>query len=92
MLVLEKLARQGSCRGCGGRPGRGLAGGVHLALLLFVFLVLALLDCLVASASLLYPAKCGRRRDSDCPCTDKGVQGRAPTSVHRQEPSGLGHT
>ena len=65
--------------------GKGLAGGVHLAPLLFVFLVLALLDCLVASASLLCPAKCGRIRGSDCPCTGKGVQSRAPTSVHRQD-------
>ena len=42
-MVLGKLPRQGSCRGRGGRSGKGLAGGVHLALLLFVSLVLALL-------------------------------------------------
>ena len=40
-LVLGKLPRQGSCRGREGRPGKGLAGGVHLALLLFMLLVLS---------------------------------------------------
>ena len=38
LLVLGKLPQQGSCRGRGGRPGKGLAGGARLALLLFVFL------------------------------------------------------
>ena len=95
-MALGKLPRQGSCRGCGGRSGKGLAGGVHFALLLFVSLVLALLcpssvplagallwySC--ASAPSLYPAKCGRRCGSDCPCTSRGVKRRAPTFVHRQ--------
>ena len=31
LLVLSKFPRQGSCRGRGGRPGKGLAWGVHLA-------------------------------------------------------------
>ena len=48
LLVLGKLPRQGSCRGCGGRPGKGLAGGAHLALLLFVFLAWRCSGCLVA--------------------------------------------
>ena len=43
MLALGELLRQGSCRGCGGCPSQGLARGVHLALLLFVSLFLALL-------------------------------------------------
>ena len=42
LLALGKLPWQGSCQGRGGRPGKGLAGGVHLALLLFVSLVLPL--------------------------------------------------
>ena len=48
LLALGKLPWQGSCRGCGGRPGKGLAEGVHLALLLFVFLAWRCSGCLVA--------------------------------------------
>ena len=32
LLASGELPRQGSCRGRGGCPGKGLAGGVHLAL------------------------------------------------------------
>ena len=48
LLVSGKLPQQGHCRGCGGRPGKGLAGGVHLAPLLFMFLAWHCSGCLVA--------------------------------------------
>ena len=81
LLVLGNLPRQGSCRGRGGRPGKGLPGGVHLVPLLFVSLVLALPWLSCAPAPLFCPAQCGRGRGSDCPCTSKGVKRRAPTFV-----------
>ena len=42
LLVLGKLPRQGSCRGRGGRPGKGLAGGSPSPSCSLVFLVYAL--------------------------------------------------
>ena len=54
--VLGKLPRQDSCRGRGGHPGKGLAGGVHLAPLLFVSLVLALPCLSRALVSLRLPS------------------------------------
>ena len=44
----------------GAAPDKGLVGGVHLALLLFMFLAWHCFDRLVALASLLCPAKCAR--------------------------------
>ena len=38
-----ELLRQGSCRGCRGCPGKGLAGGTCFVPLLFVVVALALL-------------------------------------------------
>ena len=55
-LVLGKLPRQGSCRGREGHPSKGLARGVHLAPLLFVFLILALPCSSCASVSLRLPS------------------------------------
>src|SRR3990170_3869771 len=70
-LVLGKLPRQGSCRGRGGRPGKGLAGGACLTPLLFSAsgLGVALFGLCFGFplASLLCPVKCGRGRGSDCP-------------------------
>ena len=90
LLVLGKLPRQGSCRGCGGRPGKGLAGGVHLTPLLFVFLAWRCSGRLVPLRPLprqAWPGAWG----CDCPRTSKGVQKGTSTFVHRQEPPGLGH-
>src|SRR5215216_2836250 len=73
LLASGKLPRQGSCRGCGGRPGKGLAGGVHLALLLFMFLAWRCSGRLVPSLLLprqAWPGAWG----CDCPRTSKGVQ------------------
>src|SRR5215216_619547 len=73
VLALGKLPRQGSCRGCGGRPGKGLAGGVHLALLLFVFLDWRCSGRLASSLLLprqAWPGAWGH----NCPRTSKGVQ------------------
>jgi len=81
LLALGKLPRQGSCRGRGGRPGKGLAGGVHLAPLLFyasgLGVALFVLCLGFPPASLLCLVKCGHGRGSNCPCTSKGVQKRA---------------
>ena len=87
-LVSGKLPRQGSCRGCRGHAGKDLSGGAHLALLLFVSLVLVLPWLSCASASLRLPSfallSVAAARGSDCPCTSKGVKRRAPTFVYRQ--------
>ena len=56
LLVLGQLPQQGSCRGRRGRPGKGFVGGVHLAPLLFVSLVLALPCFSRASVSLRLPS------------------------------------
>src|SRR6266496_2682074 len=68
LLVLGKLPRQGSCRGCGGRPGKGLAGGVYLALLPFVFLARHCSGRLVTSLLLPHQAWPGAW-GYNCPCT-----------------------
>ena len=75
LLVLDKLPRQGSFRGRGGRPGKGLAGGVS--------------PCpsaihasgpehgsgsLVSLLPLLSHQAWLRVRGCDCPRTSKGVQ------------------
>ena len=57
LLALGKLPRQSSCRGRGGRPGKGLVRGVHLARLLFYASALGValwLSC--ASVSLRLPS------------------------------------
>jgi len=62
LLASGKLPRQGSCRGCKGCPGKGLAGGVHLALLLFVFLGLGValpVSCLWLPSSALFSVAVG---------------------------------
>ena len=63
LLASGKLPRQGSCRGRGGRPGKGLAEGVHLALLLFgvsgLGVALFVLGFGFSPASLPCPARCG---------------------------------
>src|SRR4051812_6002864 len=73
-----EAARQGSCWGNLLRPCalRGLVLGVALIILGFG-LTLGHLPC---------SAWCGRWRGSDCPCTGKGVQKRAPIFVHRHMP------
>ena len=81
MLALGELPRQGSCRGCVGRPGKGLAGEAHLVASSSAPLVGALLWWSCTFASFLCPAKCGRRCGSNCPCTSKGVQ-RGPLLLY----------
>ena len=90
LLALGKLPRQGSCRGCGGLPGKGLVGGVHLTLLLFVFLAWRCSGRLVPLLPLPHQAWPGAW-GYNCLRTSKGVQKGTPTFVHRQEPPGLGH-
>ena len=64
LLVLGKLPRQGSCRGCGGCLGKDLAEGVYLALLPSCVsglgIALVVLCFGFSPASLLCSAKCGR--------------------------------
>ena len=59
-LELGKLPRQGPCRGCGGRPGKGLAGGAHLALCSLCFCLGVAL--VVLWFCFLCPAKGGQGR------------------------------
>ena len=58
---LGRLPRQGSCRGRGARPDKDLAGGVHLALLLFGVSGLGVASTVLcfsfSPASLLCPSK-----------------------------------
>src|SRR5215216_670071 len=73
LLALGKLPRQGSCQGCGGCPGKGLAGGVYLALLPFVFPARRCSGRLVSSQLLprqAWPGAWGY----NCLCTSNGVQ------------------
>ena len=88
LLVLGKLPQQGSCRGRGGRPGKGLARGSTSPSCSLVFLVLSLSQLSCASGSLRLPSSAllsvVAARGSDRPRTSKGVKRRAPTFVHRQ--------
>ena len=82
LLALGKLPRQGSCRGCGGHPSKGLAGGVLLAPLLFVFPAWPWSGRHVPLLPLprqAWPGAWG----CDCPHISKGVQKGTPTFVHR---------
>ena len=83
LLVLGKLPRQGSCRGCGGRPGKGLAGGVHLALLLFVFLAWRCSGCLVSLLPSSVPLSVAGDAAPTARAQVKGYKNRTPTFVHR---------